>query len=457
MKGGREMVQLDQNQGLLSKDEKYLWHSMKPYNPQGTMVVTKAEGAWVTDHEGNRFLDAMAGLWCVNTGYGREELAEAAYEQLKQVSYFPLTQSHVPAIQLAEKLNELLEGEYVIFFSNSGSEANETAFKIARQYHQQKGNHQRYKFISRYRAYHGNSMGALAATGQAQRKYKYEPLAPGFIHVAPPDSYRSPEPEHCAPAELPSVQAIDQAMTWELSDTIAGVIMEPIITGGGILMPPDRYLQGVKEVCEKHGALLIVDEVICGFGRTGEVFGHMNYGVKPDIITMAKGITSAYLPLSATAVKREVYEAFKGTEEYDYFRHVNTFGGNPAACALAVKNLEIMERENLFQRSKQLGAYLLDELKEAFQAHPYVGDVRGKGLLVGIELVENKETKEPLKVALVNEVIATCKQNGLIIGKNGATVAGYNNVLTISPPLNLTEDDLEFLIKTFVEAVNKLA
>ncbi|MFC3882821.1 aspartate aminotransferase family protein [Bacillus songklensis] len=451
------MVQLGQNQGLLSKDEKYLWHSMKPYNPQGTMVVTKAEGAWVTDHEGNRFLDGMAGLWCVNTGYGREELAKAAYEQLKQVSYFPLTQSHVPAIQLAEKLNDLLGGEYVIFFSNSGSEANETAFKIARQYHQQKGNHQRYKFISRYRAYHGNSMGALAATGQAQRKYKYEPLAPGFIHVAPPDSYRSPEPEHCAPAELPSVQAIDQIMTWELSDTIAGVIMEPIITGGGILMPPEGYLQGVKEVCEKHGALLIVDEVICGFGRTGEAFGHMNYGVKPDIITMAKGITSAYLPLSATAVKREVYEVFKGTEEYDYFRHVNTFGGNPAACALAVKNLEIMERENLFQRSKQLGAYLLDELKAALQIHPYVGDIRGKGLLVGIELVENKETKEPLNPALVNEVIATCKQNGLIIGKNGATVAGYNNVLTISPPLNLTEDDLEFLIKTFVDAVNKLA
>ncbi|WP_078413682.1 aspartate aminotransferase family protein [Priestia abyssalis] len=448
------MVQLGQNQDLLSKDEKYVWHSMKPYSPQGTMVVTKAEGAWVTDHEGKRFLDGMAGLWCVNAGYGRQELAEAAYEQLKQVSYFPLTQSHVPAIQLAEKLNELLGGDYVIFFSNSGSEANEAAFKIARQYHQQRGEHQRYKFISRYRAYHGNSMGSLAATGQAQRKYKYEPLAPGFIHVAPPDSYRSPEPENCAPCDLPSVQAIDRAMTWELSETIAGVIMEPIITGGGVLMPPDGYLQGVKEACEKHGALLIVDEVICGFGRTGEAFGHMNYGVKPDIITMAKGITSAYLPLSATAVKREIYEAFKGTEEYDYLRHVNTFGGNPAACAVAVKNLEIMERENLFERSKQLGAYLLGELKEALQHHPHVGDVRGKGLLIGVELVESKETKEPLNPAMVNEVIAGCKQNGLIIGKNGATVAGYNNVLTLSPPLNITEEDLEFLIKTFVNALN---
>jgi adenosylmethionine-8-amino-7-oxononanoate aminotransferase len=447
------MVQLGQNQDLLSKDEKYVWHSMKPYNPQSTMVVTKAEGSWVTDHEGKRLLDAMAGLWCVNTGYGRQELAEAAYEQLKQVAYFPMTQSHAPAIQLAEKLNELLGGDYVFFFSNSGSEANEAAFKIARQYHQQRGEHQRYKFISRYRAYHGNSMGSLAATGQAQRKYKYEPLAPGFLHVAPPDSYRSPEPEGCAPAQLPSVQAIDRTMTWELSDTIAGVIMEPIITGGGVLMPPEGYLQGVKEACEKHGALLIVDEVICGFGRTGEAFGHMNYGVKPDIITMAKGITSAYLPLSATAVKREIYEAFQGTEEYDYLRHVNTFGGNPAACAVALKNLEIMERENLFQRSKQLGAYLLDELKTALSDHPYVGDVRGKGLLIGIELVESKETKEPLNSAIVNKVMAVCKQNGLIIGKNGATVAGYNNVLTLSPPLNITEEDMEFLLKTFVGAL----
>ena len=167
----------------------------------------------------------------------------------------------------------MLGGEYVIFFSNSGSEANETAFKIVRQYHQQKGDHHRYKFISRYRGYHGNSMGALAATGQAERKYKYEPLAPGFIKVAPPDLYRGTDQQDAKPQDLASVQEIDRVMTWELSETIAGVIMEPIITGGGILLPPDGYMAGVKEVCEKHGALLIVDEVICGFGRTGKHLG----------------------------------------------------------------------------------------------------------------------------------------------------------------------------------------
>ncbi|PLR78697.1 aspartate aminotransferase family protein [Bacillus sp. V3-13] len=451
------MVQTSQSQDqLLEHDEKYVWHSMKPYNPKATIVAAKAEGSWITDAEGKRYLDAMAGLWCVNVGYGRTELADAAYEQLKEMAYFPLTNSHVPAIKLAEKLNEILEDEYVIFFSNSGSEANETAFKIARQYHQQNGDHNRYKIISRYRGYHGNSMGALAATGQAQRKYKYEPLSPGFIHVSPPDSYR----DNCNVSdahELASVKEIDRVMTWELSETIAAMIMEPIITGGGVLVPHEGYMQAAKEICEKHGALLIADEVICGFGRTGKAFGFMNYGVKPDIITMAKGITSAYLPLSATAVRKEIYEAFKSADEYNFFRHVSTFGGNPAACALAIKNLEIMKEEKLFERSRDLGEKVLNELTNLLQNHPYVGDVRGKGLLIGIELVKDKDSKEPLDNALVNEVIADCKNSGLLIGKNGTTVAGYNNVLTLSPPLNIEQEDLQFLIRTLTAALNKIS
>ncbi|MEH7226245.1 aspartate aminotransferase family protein [Bacillus sp. JJ1566] len=450
------MAKIKQGEDLLTKDKDYVWHSMKPYNPNSTLVIKKAKGSWVTDHKGKRYLDGMSGLWCVNVGYGRKELADAAHEQLKEMAYFPLTHSHEPAIKLAEKLNEMLGDEYVIFFSNSGSEANETAFKLVRQYHQQKGEHSRYKFISRYRAYHGNSMGALAATGQAQRKYKYEPLAPGFLHVAPPDLYRSEDKADAKASDLQSVKEIDRMMTWELSETIAGVIMEPIITGGGVIVPPDQYMAGVKEVCEKHGALLIVDEVICGFGRTGKSFGFMNYGVKPDIITMAKGITSAYLPLSATAVRKEIYEVFKGSEEYDYFRHVNTFGGSPAACALALKNLEIMENEKLFQRSEDLGTRLIDGLTDALTDHSNVGDIRGKGLLIGLELVKDKQTKEPLEVGQVNKVIAGCLQKGLIIGKNGATVAGYNNVLTLAPPLSIFEEDLEFIQRTLIEEINAL-
>lgn len=272
-------------------------------------------------------------------------------------------------------------------------------------------------------------------------------MSQGFLHAAPPDIYRNPDDADT----LESANEIDRIMTWELSETIAGVIMEPIITGGGILMPPDGYMKKVEDICRRHGALLICDEVICGFGRTGEPFGFMHYGVKPDIITMAKGIASAYLPLSATAVKRDIFEAYQGEAPYDRFRHVNTFGGSPAACALALKNLQIMEDEQLIQRSRDLGAKLLGEL-QALREHPAVGDVRGKGLLIGIELVKDKLTKEPADAAKVNQVVAACKEKGLIIGKNGDTVAGYNNVIQLAPPFCLTEEDLSFIVKTVKES-----
>ncbi|HWO75628.1 MAG TPA: aspartate aminotransferase family protein [Bacillus sp. (in: firmicutes)] len=447
------MQNVNQANQLQQIDSQNLWHAMRGAQPSASnLIIKKAEGVWITDIDGNKYLDGMSGLWCVNVGYGRKELAEAAYQQLLEMPYYPLSQSHVPAIKLAEKLNEWLGGEYVFFFSNSGSEANETAFKIARQYHQQRGNYGKFKFVSRYRAYHGNSMGALAATGQGQRKYRYEPLGQGFLHVSPPDQYRRPEQG----SYLESAEEVDQVMTWEMSETIAGMIMEPIITGGGVLIPPDGYMARVKEICEKHDALLISDEVICGFGRTGAPFGFMNYGVKPDIITMAKGITSAYLPLSATAVKREIFETFAGDDTYDRFRHVNTFGGNPAACRLALKNLEIMENEDLIERSRIMGGKLLTELKP-LELHPYVGNVRGKGLLIGVELVANKNTKEPLSVDKVNQVMNSCKNRGLIIGKNGDTVAGYNNVLTLAPPLCLAEDELQLIVKVLSESVNELS
>lgn len=433
---------------LLSKDEQYIWHAMRRHNPEASsMVVTEANGAWIKDINGNEYLDGMSGLWCVNVGYGREELAKAAYDQMKTLPYYPMTQSHIPAIELGEKLNEWLDDEYVVFFSNSGSEANETAFKMARQYHQQKGESGRHKFISRYRAYHGNSMGSLAATGQAQRKYRYEPLAQGFLHVTPPDMYRSPYKGTIEEQSLACADEIERVIMWEHDETIAAVIMEPIITGGGVLMPHESYMSRVKEICDKHGVLLIVDEVICGFGRTGKRFGFQNYGVKPDIVTMAKGITSAYLPLSATAVRKDIFEVFKGTEEYAHFRHVNTFGGNPSACAVALKNIEIYERENLVERSATLGEELLEKMTE-LEIHPNVGDVRGKGLLLGIELVEDKVTKEPAAPEKLDSIISFCKEQGLIIGKNGDTVAGYNNILQLCPPLSITDDDFDFIVNT---------
>ena len=438
------------------KDQRYVWHAMSGYDPSTSpMIVEKGDGAWITDTDGNRYLDGMSGLWCVNVGYGREVLARAVYEQLKQMTFYPLMKSHLPAIELGEKLNQWLEDEYVFFYSNSGSEANEVAFKIARQHHEQNGESDTWKFISRYRAYHGQTMAALAATGQAQRKYKYEPLTPGFIHVSPPDLYRRPDGTDPETYGQECARDIERTMRWELPQTIAGVIMEPIITGGGILIPPDNYLPAVKEICEENGVLLIVDEVICGFGRTGKPFGYQNYGVKPDIVTMAKGITSAYFPLSATAVRREIYETFAGDTDYERLRHVNTFGGHPAGCAVAIRNLEIIEEEDLVGRSAEMGEQLRNELS-GLDDHPNVGDVRNKGLLFGIELVEDKETKEPASTERVAAAISGCKERGLVIANNADTVAGLNNVLTLAPPLSITDGDLEFIARVLKETIANL-
>lgn len=444
-------LQQKEQLSLEEKDRQHVWHHISPYREEGApMIVEKGEGSWITDQNGNRYLDGMSGLWCVNVGYGREELAEAAAEQLKKMAYTPMTNSHEPAIELAAKINSMLEEDYVMFYSNSGSDANEVAFKITRQYHQQNGDPNRYKVISRYRAYHGSSMGALSATGQALRKYKYEPLSSGFLHVSPPDNYRKPDNVTVEEYNLQKAREIEETINYEQKESIAAVIMEPLITGGGVIMPHEVYVKEVERICERNGVLLIIDEVICGFGRTGKAFGHQQFNIKPDIITMAKGLTSAYLPLSITAVRKDIYEAFKGTEDNRHFRHVNTFGGSPAACAVALKNIEIMERENLFERSEQLGAKLLQGLND-LQDHPNVGNIRGLGLLAGIEIVEDKETKEPVSNGRIAKLIGDCKGKGLIIGRNGDTVAGQNNILTLSPPLSSTDEDIDFILQVLNE------
>ena len=286
----------------------------------------------------------------------------------------------------------------------------------------------------------------------AQRKYRYEPLSPVFLQVTPPDPYRC---HHCADKDACTLQCaedIDQLMTWELPETVAGVVIGPIITGGGILISHDDYLRAVKEICEKNGALLVVDEVICGFGRTGKRFGHQHYGVKPDIVTMAKGITSAYFPLSVTAVRREIYESFAGDSEYERLRHVNTFGGHPAACAVAIRNLEIMEEEDLPGRSARMGEELRQELS-GLEGHPNVGEIRHKGLLLGIEMVKDKQSKQPASSEEVNAVVAACKARGLIVGKNADTVAGFDNSMTLAPPLSLTDEDLGFAAQALSDSI----
>ncbi|WP_199615916.1 aspartate aminotransferase family protein [Paenibacillus alkalitolerans] len=455
MAGIEPSTQVAAKQRLLEMDRKHLWHHMSVHN-EDPMIFVSGEGCWLTDIDGNRYFDAMSGLWCVNIGHGRTEVAQAASKQMEQLAYSPLSHSHIPAIELAAKISEWLGGEYRIFFSNSGSDANEVAFKIARQYFDQTGQPNRFKFISRHRAYHGNSMGALGATGQAQRKIKYEPLGSGFQHVPPPYCYRCPFGKSQESCKLECADIFDQVIVWEAPETVAGVILEPVITGGGMIVPPPGYLKKVKDICEKHGVLLIVDEVICGFGRSGEKFGHQNFGVQPDIVTMAKGMTSAYSPLSATAVRAELYESFHERSGTGHFRHVNTFGGNPVSCAVALKTMEILEEERLIQASAELGRRLSERLS-ALSAHRAVGDIRTFGFAAGIELVEDKETKRPASAENVAKVIESCKQRGLLIGKNGDTVAGYANVLTLSPPFVTTMEEVDWMASTLEFALNTIS
>lgn len=442
---------------LIEKDQKHLWHALyKDVEGTNPTIATAGQGSWYYDVDGNRYFDGVSGLWCLNLGHGRQEIADAAAQQMMKLSYSPLTLSHEPAIELATKISELLGGgNYKTFFSNSGSEANETAFKIARQYHAQNGNPNKYKFISRYRAYHGNTLGALSATAQANRRFRYDPPAPGFLHVQPPYRYRSPfgdTPE----SDLLAADMLEQMIVWEGAETVAGVIMEPFISGGGVIIPSDGYLQRVSEICKKYDVLLIMDEVVSGFGRTGKMFGFMHFdGVQPDIITMAKGLTSGYLPLGATAVKEEIYEKFKGAGYNNQFRHVSTYGGHPAACAVGLKNIEIIERENIVARVDYYSYEILSGFHE-LAAHPNVGEVRGVGFLYGIELVENKETKEPISDAVIAKIIAFCKQKGIIIGRNGDTIPGYSNVLIIAPPLSSLEEDLLLLVNTVKEAIQSV-
>lgn len=455
----KALVEADKEtrQQWVEKDRKYMWHHMSPYAAsQNPMVVTKGEGAYVIDLDGNRYLDAMSGLWCVNLGYSEKALADAAYEQLLQMPYYPLSQSHLPAIELSEKLNNWLDGEYRIFYSNSGSEANETAFKIARQYHAQNGESSRWKVISRYRSYHGNSGASTAATGQAHRKVKYEPLSPGFLHVPPPDCYRCPFGQTYGSCKTECATVFDQVIQWEGAETVAAIIMEPVITGGGVIVPPPEYLKQVREICDKHGVLLIIDEVICGFGRSGQPFGHQNFDIQADIVTMAKGITSGYLPLSATAVRADLFDVFRDDDPFSHFRHVNTFGGNATACALAVRTLELMEDRDLVGRSQQLGQQL-KSLLAPLAAHPNVGDIRTFGFLAGIELVEDKDTKKPASPQFVAQVVGACKRRGVIVGKNGDTTPELNNVLTLSPPFIVTDEEVQRIVDTVQAALAEVS
>ena len=443
------MTELPSPERLIAADRMYLWHSLRQHQgleKKPPMVIREGKGCIVVDEQGREYIDAMAGLFCVNVGYGREEIAEAAAEQMRRLPFYPLSQTHAPAIRLAETLASIMpSGLERTYFCNSGSEAVETALKLARQFARQvhKGE-SRHKVIARYRSYHGFTMGALSATGQVARRKAFEPLVPGFLHVNPPDRYRCPHCQAAPACTLACADEIDAKVRYEGPDTVAAIIAEPVIGGGGVIVSPDGYLQQLREICDRWGILLILDEVITGFGRTGLLFGCQHWNVVPDIMTVAKGLTSGYLPLGAAVTSQRVFDAFLDEpEEGVHFSQVSTFGGHPVACAAASTNLKILLEERLWESAASIGDYLFGRLRTI--RHPWIGEVRGKGLLIGVEMVRD-ENKTPVADHEMAALSAAIKEEGVIVGRNVETVPGLCNVMILSPPLNLSKEEADRIV-----------
>jgi len=372
---------------------RHLWmhfSRMGSYGPGHEIpIVVRGEGCYVYDDHGNRYLDGLSGLFCVNAGHGRTEFAAVAARQMEELDFYTLwSYAHPRAIELAARLAALAPGDLNrVFFTSGGSEAVESALKLARNYHRMLGKGQKHKVIAREIAYHGTTLGALSATGIAELRSQFEPLAPGGCHVPNTNLYRWPEDRH----PLWAASAIEERIQFEGPDTVAAVILEPVQNAGGCFVPPEGYFERVREICDRYDVLMISDEVICAWGRLGHYFGCERFGYVPDIVTVAKALTSAYAPMGAAIVSDAVAAPFM--EGDASFAHGFTFAGHPLASAVAMANLDVYEREGLCDRVLAKEGELRQTL-ETLHELPIVGDVRGAGFFQAIELVKDKETKE---------------------------------------------------------------
>jgi len=426
---------------------RHLWmhfSRMGAYGPDHEIpVIARGEGAYVWDDRGNRYLDGLAGLFCVNAGHGRPELAEAAAEQGRErLDYFPLwSYAHPGAIELAARIASLTPGDLNrVFFTSGGSEAVESALKLVRNYHRIRGNGTKYKVIARETAYHGTSLGALSATGVTALKSQFDPPAPGGVHVPNTNSYRWPEDRD----PLWAADKVAERIEFEGPETVAAVILEPLQNAGGCIPPQEGYFQRVREICDRYDVLLISDEVICSWGRLGYYFGSERYGYIPDVITTAKGMSGAYIPAGAMIVSDRVYEPF--AEGKTSFAHGFTFAAHPVACAVALANLDIFEREDLCGHVRAKEGEFRESLETLYDI-PIVGDVRGAGYFHALELVKDKETKESFSAEESEELL-----RGFLSGelyKRGLicrTDDRGDPVVQFSPPLICDSEQFEEII-----------
>ncbi len=446
--------------GVIEADRAHIWHHLiqhKPFETIDPRIIVEGRGIKVWDATGKEYIDGVSGgVWTVNVGYGRVSIAKAVYDQLVKLNYFAGSAGSIPGANFAKRLIEKMPGLTRVYYSNSGSEANEKVYKMVRQIaHRQHGG-KKWKILYRDRDYHGTTITALSSSGQPQRAMQYGPPTPGFVEVPHCLEYRKQwDVENYGER---AADAIEEVILREGPDSIGALVLEPVTAGGGVITPPAGYWQRVGEICKKYNILLHIDEVVCGVGRTGTWFGYQNYGIKPDFVTMAKGVASGYAAISCTVTTEAVFEMFKDdpSDPMSYFRDISTFGGCTAGPAAALENMKIIEDEGLLDNTLRMGERMRANLRGLMERHRVIGDVRGAGLFCGAELVADRATKEAADEKKVAAVVADCMAQGVIIGMTNRSLNGLNNTLCFSPALIATADNIDQITDAVDRALIKV-
>ena len=446
---------------VVEADRAHLWHHLmqhKSLESNDPRIIVEGKGMRVWDQNGKEHLDGVSGgVWTVNVGYGRERIANAVRDQLVKMNYFANSAGSIPGSIFAEKLISKMPGMSRVYYVNSGSEANEKVFKLVRQISHKLYDGKKYTILYRDRDYHGSTLATMSAGGQNERNAQYGPFAPGFVNVPHCLEYRSQFGD-VADYGIRAANAIEEVILREGPDTVGALCLEPVTAGGGVITPPEGYWERVQEICAKYNILLHIDEVVCGVGRTGKWFGYQQYDVKPDFVTMAKGVASGYAAIACMVTTERVFDLFKSAPDdpMDYFRDISTFGGCTAGPAAAIENMAIIEEEGLLENTIAMGERVLENLNALAQKHAVIGDVRGLGLFAGAELVADRTTKEPADEKLVQRVVADCMQQGVVIGATNRSLTGFNNTLCLSPALIATADDIDAITHAIDEALGRV-
>jgi adenosylmethionine-8-amino-7-oxononanoate aminotransferase len=435
----------------LETDHAHVIHPL--YHPtahQQPKIWVEAQGSVVKDINGNEYLDGLSALWNVNVGHGREELAKAAYEQMSSLAYFSsyTGATNLRTIELGEKLSSIAYPSInAFFFTSGGAESTESSFKTARFYWKAVGKPDKVKFISRMKGYHGVTMAAMAATGLPAYWPMFEPRTPGFIHIESPYPYRFVNKTPEVSDGMAAANLLEEAILREGPETVAGFIAEPVQGAGGVIPPQDDYFRRIREICDKYDVLLISDEVITGFGRTGRWFGLEHYGIEPDIMQFAKGITSGYVPLGGIGVSDRIRDAIETVAPEKRWMHAFTYSGHPTCCAVALANIAIIEREGLVERADVVGRYMNEQLA-SLNSLPHVGNVRGKGMMAAVELVADKPSKEAYPAS---------ENIGVKVGKEmlkrGLVTRVVGDSICLAPPLVTSEAQIDRIVTIIGEAV----